>query len=208
MTRLAPIQHEWRPKDLVGGHPALNFANTVSGWGTDYEDWLTDYAGLARWAQVSRLIGADEHRQATRMAAVNPAAAERVYAEMAELRLAFIRTLHAILERRNTTAADVATIDRWVKTSAMAFELQESAGAFFNEWKASVSALEKPLLSAGGVIGRFLFDADFKKLKLCALPTCGWLFIDVSKNSRRRWCDMSVCGNLAKARRFQARRRV
>jgi predicted RNA-binding Zn ribbon-like protein len=68
--------------------------------------------------------------------------------------------------------------------------------------------LEKPLLAAAAAIGRFLFETDFEKLKLCALPTCGWLFVDVSRNGRRRWCDMSVCGNLAKARRFQARHRA
>jgi predicted RNA-binding Zn ribbon-like protein len=208
MARLAPTVHKWQAKDLVGGDPALDFANTVSGWGTDYEDWLSDYAGLAQWAQLAGLIGAEEHKQAARMAAANPAAAERVYAEMAELRLAFIRTIHATIGRRNATGSDLATIDRWVKTSAVAFELRQSAGAFHSEWGASVSALEKPLLSAGAAIGRFLFEAEFEKLKLCALPTCGWLFIDVSKNGRRRWCDMSVCGNLAKARRFQARRRV
>jgi predicted RNA-binding Zn ribbon-like protein len=34
---------------------------------------------------------------------------------------------------------------------------------------------------------------------------CGWLFLDVSKNASRRWCDMRVCGNRAKARRHHAR---
>ncbi len=34
---------------------------------------------------------------------------------------------------------------------------------------------------------------------------CGWLFIDTSKNGRRRWCDMKVCGNRAKARRHRQR---
>ena len=35
--------------------------------------------------------------------------------------------------------------------------------------------------------------------------TCGWLFLDLSKNASRRWCDMRVCGNRAKARRHYAR---
>jgi predicted RNA-binding Zn ribbon-like protein len=31
----------------------------------------------------------------------------------------------------------------------------------------------------------------------------GWYFVDTSKAGRRRWCDMSTCGNAEKARRHQ-----
>jgi predicted RNA-binding Zn ribbon-like protein len=45
------------------------------------------------------------------------------------------------------------------------------------------------------------------RVRECADEECGWLFIDASKNRSRRWCSMSDCGNLAKARRFQAKKR-
>jgi len=45
------------------------------------------------------------------------------------------------------------------------------------------------------------------RLRICHGPNCSWLFIDSSKASRRRWCDMGVCGNAAKSRRFYARSR-
>jgi predicted RNA-binding Zn ribbon-like protein len=32
------------------------------------------------------------------------------------------------------------------------------------------------------------------------------LFLDTTKNHTRRWCNMKICGNRAKARRFQERR--
>src|ERR671930_579256 len=35
--------------------------------------------------------------------------------------------------------------------------------------------------------------------------TCGWLFLDTSRNGSRRWCDMRTCGNRAKARRYYRR---
>jgi predicted RNA-binding Zn ribbon-like protein len=44
------------------------------------------------------------------------------------------------------------------------------------------------------------------RVRECADDECGWLFLDLSKNRSRRWCSMSDCGNLAKARRFQARK--
>jgi predicted RNA-binding Zn ribbon-like protein len=45
-------------------------------------------------------------------------------------------------------------------------------------------------------------------LKHCAADDCGWLFLDRSRNHARRWCDMKVCGNNAKARRFYRRHRA
>lgn len=41
------------------------------------------------------------------------------------------------------------------------------------------------------------------KLKICASTDCGTIFIDYSKNNSKRWCDMSGCGNRAKAKRFR-----
>jgi hypothetical protein len=41
---------------------------------------------------------------------------------------------------------------------------------------------------------------------MCACETCRWLFLATSNNNTRHWCDMKVCGNRMKARRFNARR--
>ncbi|MCB9297188.1 MAG: CGNR zinc finger domain-containing protein [Lewinellaceae bacterium] len=38
--------------------------------------------------------------------------------------------------------------------------------------------------------------------RIRACPSCGWLFLDTSKNGRRRWCNMQACGSQAKARRW------
>jgi predicted RNA-binding Zn ribbon-like protein len=43
-----------------------------------------------------------------------------------------------------------------------------------------------------------------QRLRSCDNPECRWLFLDTSKNQTRRWCDMKLCGNRMKARRFKA----
>ena len=47
-----------------------------------------------------------------------------------------------------------------------------------------------------------------ERIKTCASDTCDWIFYDVSRTSRRRWCDMSTCGNRAKAARHRAKSRA
>ena len=46
------------------------------------------------------------------------------------------------------------------------------------------------------------------RTRICAGAKCGWLFIDTSKGGQRRWCDMATCGNAAKSKRHQERKRA
>jgi predicted RNA-binding Zn ribbon-like protein len=48
---------------------------------------------------------------------------------------------------------------------------------------------------------------DPARLRTCDDETCRWVFYDESRTARRRWCDMSTCGNRAKAARHRARLR-
>ena len=75
-----------------------------------------------------------------------------------------------------------------------------------------------PVISAAGMrVPDRLADAavdllrtlDVAQLKTCPLVDggCGWLFLDRSRNSSRRWCSMDDCGAKAKARRLTDRRR-
>lgn len=52
-----------------------------------------------------------------------------------------------------------------------------------------------------------LLDTAPSRIRTCA-GDCTLRFHDTSKAGRRRWCSMAVCGNRAKAREHQARRRA
>jgi hypothetical protein len=47
-----------------------------------------------------------------------------------------------------------------------------------------------------------------ERLRICDNQTCRWVFYDISRTGRRRWCDMSTCGNRAKAARHRAKQRA
>jgi predicted RNA-binding Zn ribbon-like protein len=44
------------------------------------------------------------------------------------------------------------------------------------------------------------------RLKVCANPSCRWVFLDQSHNLSRRWCRQWACGNLMNVRQFRTRR--
>ena len=61
----------------------------------------------------------------------------------------------------------------------------------------ALGQLAPVLWSAGDLLAGPRLD----RVRRCANPECGWLFLDDSRAGKRRWCSMSACGNRAKARR-------
>jgi len=88
--------------------------------------------------------------------------------------------------RRDTVAVDGA-MRRW--------------DISFSE-RLSVSTLLAPVLWSAGDL---LLGRRATRVRQCANPECGWLFLDDSKSGNRRWCSMSSCGNRAKAHRHYTR---
>jgi predicted RNA-binding Zn ribbon-like protein len=56
-----------------------------------------------------------------------------------------------------------------------------------------------------GIVFRAQLDGEWERLKICAADDCRWAFYDASRNRGGTWCQMEVCGNRAKNRRFRAR---
>ncbi len=48
---------------------------------------------------------------------------------------------------------------------------------------------------------------ETSRFRVCANDGCRWVFEDTSRAGRRRWCDMTTCGNRDKVRRFRSKRR-
>lgn len=61
---------------------------------------------------------------------------------------------------------------------------------------------EDPIAASLALIARDALDLldsdDLARIKACANPDCGVLFIDHSRPGTRRWCSMETCGNRAK----------
>ena len=51
-------------------------------------------------------------------------------------------------------------------------------------------------------------SGEWRRLKSCPGPHCGWLFYDASRNASSRWCSMSICGNRTKTAAYRRRRRM
>ena len=54
---------------------------------------------------------------------------------------------------------------------------------------------------------RAMARPGWPRFKACRGDDCRWVFVDGSRNTSRRWCDMANCGNRAKVSTFRQRHR-
>jgi predicted RNA-binding Zn ribbon-like protein len=198
------------PFPLCGGHPVLDLVNTLDNrFRADGPiELLPDYAALLRFMEQSGLLDAAQIQALARR--VSKAEAERSLDSARELREAAASTLYAIAEGSTPQPADVRKLARYLQGAQQRQELvwvPSAAGTKFAwEWGASQTNADLPVWILSLQASALLTSEAMSRLRTCGCETCRWLFLDTSKNHTRRWCDMKVCGNRMKARRFQARR--
>lgn len=191
-----------RPWELIGGHPALDFVNTVS-WRLDPPreiDRLTADEILIDWMYAAELIGADQAKR-LRMESGSGGAAT---GEARELREDVYEVLHPLAVGAEPDPADVRRL-RDAITGA--FANAEMTSVVPLRWSVRVERRADLLDVLALSVWRLLETEQLGRLKQCQDGDCGWLFLDRSKNGSRRWCSSSDCGNRSRARRHYRRSR-
>jgi predicted RNA-binding Zn ribbon-like protein len=74
-------------------------------------------------------------------------------------------------------------------------------------WRGATAALDSPLWPIAWSAARLVISDESPRLRVCAGPDCGWVYVDRSRNGLRHWCQMKSCGTAAKTLRRRARRR-
>jgi predicted RNA-binding Zn ribbon-like protein len=85
-------------------------------------------------------------------------------------------------------------------------QLVPTKHGFTWEWT-EADHLEQILWQVVRSVIELLTTPELDRLRECAGVGCGWVFLDMSRNRSRRWCDMEECGNRAKAHRHYKRKK-
>lgn len=78
-------------------------------------------------------------------------------------------------------------------------------GTLRQQPEVSLSVGERALVMLTADAAGLLTSDAMAGVKKCANDRCDWIFLDQSKNGRRRWCRMEACGNREKVRRHRER---
>jgi predicted RNA-binding Zn ribbon-like protein len=185
--------------DLCGGQLAVDFANTVSSRHTDSPiERLQNYAALVDFADQSSILERGTVARLHSWGDEHPDAAEAIVRRAVELREALHRLFSAVAAEQAPARGDLTVLNRW-------WHELELDGSFTWQWAAGDQAPDFFLGRVVSAAVELLTSSRRERIRLCAADDCVWLFVDTSKNRSRRWCDMNVCGNRVKARRFYRR---
>ena len=194
--------------DLIGGRLALDFINTKGDRLSDTPDeHLADYPTLVAWAQHAGGLDAAQARRLTHKGAASPRAAAAAVAEAVALREAVYRMLQA--RERAPEAADMALLNAAFARASADPHVVFAGGQYHVGWRCS-DDLTAPLDAiARDAVALLASGDDVARVRQCESEGgCGWVFLDTTKGRTRRWCDMKICGNRAKARRHYARKKA
>jgi predicted RNA-binding Zn ribbon-like protein len=112
---------------------------------------------------------------------------------------------YALVDGVTPPVAAVVKLDQSLHGAQGNRRLRWNKSRFEFAWVAAEnSELQLPLWLLVQSASELLTGEAVQRVLACANQECRWLFLDTSKNHTRRWCDMKICGNRIKVRRFKA----
>ncbi|WP_269584990.1 CGNR zinc finger domain-containing protein [Roseibium sp. Sym1] len=200
------MPHDLPPPILLADHTALDFLNSVGAPNGEDIEWLGTGEDLITWLETTGLISADQARSCLRdvqMRDLDAAARDAV-----ALREWFRDFLADQIHRTtwDFDDADVEPVNRILRRGNYVFQLSSGKGDPELKGSAVIEHAGDLLFPIALEIADFLSTAKHQDTHICAGETCTFWFVDLTKNKKRRWCDMKICGNRAKVTAFRSRR--
>jgi predicted RNA-binding Zn ribbon-like protein len=192
---------------LLGGALCLDFANSTN-WSADEKpfDLFWDYPALLQWSLQLGVFNLPQAERLMQLASQRDPEAQAVLEKTRRLRQAIYRIFSCAADGANAPDEDLALLNATLSEALPNRQVRSQQGGFVWDWSEDSPALDGLLWRVAQSAGDLLTSEQLKRVKRC--DGCGWLFLDTTRGGQRRWCDMSICGNRAKARRYYARGKV
>ena len=193
---------------MNGGHPSLDFANTVAArrgrWGPDL---LIGYDDLLAWAERARLLDEAERGRLRETAAAAQEESAAALERAKRLREALYGVFSALAAAEAPPVGALKLIRKEYLHAQSSRDLSARDGAVAWEWPGELDLNAVTHRIAVQAVA-LLTGPDLRRVKECHGRNCGWLFVDSSRNASRRWCSGEDCGTLARVTRHRMRARA
>ena len=196
---------------VEGGHAhdvsvetTFTFMNTYEyedGFPVDHLPTLDD---TLTWFADRGLIHLEGADRARRKAAQRPRVAERDLARVRTVRAALREVADAVAERRIPQTDALGEVNRALHARQV-IELVSAPDGVNVDHRHIGDPIDDALARLSEALVTELTGGHPERIRICANDTCRWVFYDTSRTGRRRWCDMTTCGNRAKQARHRAR---
>ena len=169
------------------------------------KELLKDYVDLARFGEETGALTDQQMDRLIKRSMLHREEAARALKSAIQLREAISDIFYALVRKKPAPSSSLIILNQHVQEAAQHLGLVPARHGF--EWKfdTRLDDLLAPMWPIARDATELLASERAELVRACASKTCEWLFLDESKNHRRRWCDMTKCGNRAKVKRFYSR---
>jgi predicted RNA-binding Zn ribbon-like protein len=194
--------------ELTGGVVCLDYVNTLDDRFSDEpKELLKSYSDLARFAEDTGVLSDHQVDHLVANSMKDPKGVLRVLASGIKMREAMHEVFWALVIKKPVPVHALSVLNTFVQDAARHASLVPRGAHFHWQFDPAPTDLEAPLWPIARSAAELLASEQLAFVRACASKTCEWLFLDESKNHRRRWCDMTKCGNRAKVRSFYTRKK-
>ena len=187
------------------GKLCLAFADTARA--ADKYEELHGIGDLLQWATKAGVLSSAESGHLAKHYEGNRRQAAADLARAVGVRDLLRSIFTGIANGRPLRDRDLAELNSALAQTPALLRVHADAGAVGTHWSSATEGLPRVLFAVLADAANLLAGDRRERIRECASAECTMLFVDESRNSSRRWCDMNSCGNRMKARRHYARTR-
>lgn len=190
---------------MDGGCLAFNFINTVNTRKPAPEfEYLKTFGDLLTWSEKAGSLDGMRSQALREQSAQTPEEGSIMLEDAINAREMLYQLFSAIAAGNSPDAAVTNAFNRRLSDSFQRIRVKFGASGAEIHLGGEEVTFDEPLLGVMKSAFDILTREDFGRIKEC--PRCGWLFLDTSKNGKRKWCDMNVCGSREKSLEYYYRK--
>ena len=190
----------------AGLQDGLDFINTLELERGRPVDSLNDLPTALTWMRQHNLLHRDAASRYSSRAEDDPELASRTLERVRRTRAAMRELVDATVEHRPPAREYLSEINRALRTHYV-YVLVPAPDGVSLDHRHEGDPISGAMARLSEAVTRELTGENVRRLRVCANDECRWVFNDHSPAGRRKWCDMSSCGNRAKAARHRERQK-
>jgi predicted RNA-binding Zn ribbon-like protein len=188
---------------LDGGALCFHFINTVNTWrGGNLHEYLDSYPTLLQWCSKVNILTAKNRKALQQHAARHPEAAVKALQKIKQIRKLLYCFFSAIAagSPQQLKNEQVQQFNAMLSAALSHLCVTVKGTQVEQGWQQDAADLLAPLWVVMKSAYDVLTQEDHARIKECGI--CGWIFLDHTKNNKRRWCNPLSCGSIEKSKKY------
>ncbi len=189
---------------IDGGCLIFNFINTVNTRvEEDYFEYLSDYQEFMNWCRKVEMMEDSEIKLFRKYSQEHPEEAAKALEKLIKTREMLFDFFDHVITDSKPDENLIAKFNTVLSGAISHLSIDQNLNWSVLIWPDDLtSPLNRILFSAYEV----LWEKPIERIKKC--DACAWLFLDTTKNGKRRYCSPETCGSNEKAKRYYYRKKA